>query len=96
MYSEQFKQKLLVPIRAGTPAKHVAQRNNVSYNQVIKWCKIEGIKLLKGGIREKGNYSQRTLDALTLLECDVSRSEIAEQLGVSRQWIGMVAKRAGL
>lgn len=96
MYSEQFKQKLLAQVFAGTPAKHVAQRHNVSYNQVIKWCKAAEIKLLKGGIREKGNYSQRTLDALTLLECDVSRSEIAEQLGVSRQWIGMVAKRAGL
>ena len=95
MYSEQFKQKLLVPIRAGTPAKHVAQRNNVSYNQVIKWCKAANIKLLKGGIREKGNYSQRTLDVITLLQCGVVRSEIAVQLGVSRQWIHMVAKREG-
>lgn len=96
MYSEQFKQKLLAPIRAGTPAKHVAQRNNVSYNQVIKWCKAAGIKLLKGGIREKGNYSQRTLDVITLLQCGVVRSEIAVQLEVSRQWIHVVAKRAGL
>jgi hypothetical protein len=96
MYSEQFKQKLLAPIRAGTPAKHVAQRNNVSYNQVIKWCKAAGIKLLKGGIREKGNYSQRTLDVLVLLQCDISRSEIAIQLEVTRQWVGMVAKREGL
>ncbi len=96
MYSEQFKQKLLVPIRAGTPAKHVAAKHNVSYNQVIKWCKAAGIKLLKGGIREKGNYSQRTLDVITLLQCGVVRSEIAVQLEVSRQWIHMVAKREGL
>lgn len=54
MYSDEFKQKLLAPIRAGTPAKHVAQCNDVSYNQVIKWCKAARIKLLKGGIREKG------------------------------------------
>ena len=96
MYSEQFKQKLLVPIRAGTPAKHVAQRNNASYNQVIKWCKAANIKLLKGGIREKGNYAQRTLDVITLLQCGVIRSEIAVQLEVTRQWIHMVAKREGL
>lgn len=96
MYSEQFKQKLLVPIRAGTPAKHVAAKHKVSYNQVIKWCKAADIKLLKGGIREKGNYSQRTLDVITLLQCGVIRSEIAAQLDVSRQWIHMVAKREGV
>ena len=96
MCSEQFKQKLLIPIRAGTPAKHVAARHKVSYNQVIKWCKAANIKLLKGGIREKGNYAQRTLDVITLLQCGVIRSEIAVQLEVTRQWIHMVAKREGL
>jgi DNA-binding NarL/FixJ family response regulator len=96
MYSERFKQKLLAPIRAGTPAKHVAARNKVSYNQVCKWCKAAGIKLLKGGIHEKGNYAQRTLDIITLLQCGVSRGDISAQLDVSRQWVHIVAKREGL
>ena len=96
MYSEQFKQKLLAQVFAGTPAKHVAQQYNVSYNQVIKWCKAAGIKLLKGGIREKGNYSQRTLDVLLLLKNGISRAEIAVQFEVSRQWVHMVAKREGI
>jgi len=96
MYSEQFKQNLLAPIRKGVPAKHIAAQNGVSYNQVIKWCKAEGIKLLKGGIREKGNYSRRTLDIITLLQCGVPVSEIAVQLEVSSQWIYTVMKREGL
>jgi transposase-like protein len=96
MYSEQFKQNLLAPIRKGVPAKHIAAQNGVSYNQVIKWCKAEGIKLLKGGIREKGNYSRRTLDIITLLQCRVPVSAIAVQLDVSRQWVHIVAKREGL